>query len=188
MVGVVVKQCGAFHSHGGARRAAAQKSSAEKFAIFAIGEENFTLSTESIASALHKGHFYEAVKRFGVYLQIDSIRNHNFVCNSRDATAKYFIAGHPCWMVETKQTVCREVFGNWVRKFAQEVNNNRALDEEAVAFFHMQKEEYLELVEDESLEIQKREKKAVQMVSDVAKSCRKVHEQKSGNKIDLVLS
>lgn len=43
------------------------------------------------------------------------------------------------------------------------------------------------LVEDECLAVQKREQKAVQMVSDVAESCRKVHEQNSGKKIELVL-
>lgn len=141
MTGVTVKQSGVFRSRGGARRAVAKNSSVDTFEISAIGHEHYTLSTKSIASALHKGHFYEAVKRFGVYLQIDTIKNHNFLCNTRDATAKYFIAGHPCWMVETKQTVCREVFGNWAPKFTQEVDNNSELDEEADVFFLLQKEE-----------------------------------------------
>lgn len=54
-------------------------------------------------------------------------------------------------MWQSKKTVCREVFSNWVQKFSEMVDENQSeLDVEAVTVFREQKQDYLEGVADDS--------------------------------------
>lgn len=77
---------------------------------------------------------------------------------------------------------------NWVKKFAEMVAEHEAgLEQEAVTKFRQQKQEYLEMVEDDSREVAMGEKEAVQSVTETAKSVRTEHEQSCGKRIKLVV-
>lgn len=138
VTGVVMKKSGDIRTHGGARRGVAVKAGGgnsaknndrhEDFELAAIGHEEYTPDTDSIASALSMRDFYQTIQCFGVYLQMASFGNHNFSCSDGRAQAKYLPDGAQCWMTTSKKTVCRAVCMAWVTKLTEIVDGNNDLE------------------------------------------------------------
>ena len=191
--GVVVKTIGEMRCHGGSRggaritKAGGSADGHDEIEICPIGAEDCTLDTislEKLGAALSRDSFFETVKCFGYYLQHVTISNHNFLVNQKESVSKYLTTGASYFVWQSKKTVCREVFSNWVRKFSEMVDENQSkLDVEAVTEFREQKQAYLECVEDDSPSVARSEKLAVIAVSQTAKSMR---EQIYGKRVKLV--
>lgn len=199
VTGMVIKKSGDIRTHGGARTGVAVKArgvnSAKKndhhedFELVPIGQEEYTPDTDSVASALSRGEFYETIRCFGAYLQMASFKNHNFSCSDRRAQSKYFPDGAQCWITESKTTVCRAVCMAWVTRLTEIVdgNNGLELDQEAVRGFLSQKDDYLEGATSDLPMVAFREKRCIEAVSETAKSLRDVHALNIGKKVRLVI-
>ena len=195
--GVVVKTIGEMRRHGGSRGgaritnddgdAAWNDDRHDEFEIYPIGQEECTLDTislEKLAVALSRASFFDTVQCFGYYVQHATISNHNFLVNQKDSVSKYLTTGASYFVWQSKKTVCREVFSNWVHKFSEMVDENQSeLDMEAVTVFREKKQEYLEGVAADSPSVARSEKLAVIAVSQTAKSKR---EQMYGKNVVLV--
>lgn len=144
VTGFVMKKIGDIPSHGGARRgvivkvgggsAAWKNDGYDDFELSAIGHEEYTPDTQSIASALSRGELVETIRCFGVYLQLASFGNHNFICSDGRPRARYLPDGAECWITESKKRVCRAVCVAWVTKLTEIVDENSGLylNQEAV--------------------------------------------------------
>ena len=195
VTGDVIRKSGEIREHGGASRGVTVKAGLGQcgggkkkddryveFNLHKIGAEELdAITREEVADALVGGFFYETIRSFGYHVQHADVSNHKFSCFPRDGIAKYLPNGAPYF-------ICRVVFMNWVKKFAEMIAEHEAgLEQEAVTKFRQQMQEYLEMVEYDSREVAMGEKGVVQSVSETAKSMRTEHEQSCGKKIKLVV-
>lgn len=104
MKGATLAEIGKFSKHGGARRGVTAKMGGgdckkdaryEEFTLSAIGQEQYTMDTTNIASALSRGDFYETIKCFGGFLQIATIENHTFIPLQRILSRSTYQSGPP---------------------------------------------------------------------------------------------
>ncbi|CAM9704158.1 unnamed protein product [Ectocarpus sp. 6 AP-2014] len=171
--GTVIKTVGTMRKKGGYR----QRVKKGVVVICAIGDEDCTLasiSVEDLRNVVSGGDFYLNMMQFGLFLQDDTIRNHNFLVRAKESFASYVKPGHNYLSCGTKSMVCHYVFMNWVSKCSAMVDaNDTKLDSEAVDTFRSNKSAYLQITssgaDDEYQASKKAEIKAVTVVSETAK-------------------